>query len=152
MTTVFEAIMHPVITPEYYKQYPLQKNDIVKCLHLSCDKDISPQIVTDTAENAINLFFPHYKPKCLFFEDMYHIYMDPYIQVSNKHINYVATFYLRNSYRNKYGKNSFDSISGDILIFGTLNVQTNSIDGKDHSVPYYLVEEILKIYDIQTNS
>jgi hypothetical protein len=144
--------MHPVITPEYYKQYPLQSNNIVKSLYLSSDKLISPQIVTDTAENAISLFFPDYKPKCLFFEDMFHIYMDPFIQLSKKHVNFVTTFYLRNSYRNKYGKSSFDSISGDVLIFGTLNISTNTIDGKDHSVPYNIVEEMLEIYDIQINS
>ena len=143
-------MIHPVITPEYYKTYPLQSTDVVKGLYLSSDKDVHPQIVTDTSSNAISLFFPDFKPKCLFFKDMFHIYIDPYMQLSKKHINYHITVFLRNCYRSNYGKESFDSITGDVLVYGTLNLVTNKIDGKDHSVPYHIIEEMLKINDIKS--
>lgn len=142
-------MIHPVLTPEYYKKYPLQPNNVVKGLYLSSQKGTSPQIITDTPANIISLFFPDLKPKCLFFKDMFHIYVDPYMQWSKHHVNYPITFFLRNCYRSNYGKESFDSISGDVLIFGSLNLVTNKIDAKDHSVPYNIVEEIIKIYDIQ---
>jgi hypothetical protein len=143
-------MIHPVITPEYYKKYPLQPNEVVKALYLPCGKDAHPQIVTDTPTNAISLFFPDLKPKCLFFKDMFHIYVDPYMQLSKRHINYHITVFLRNCYRNNYGKESLDSITGDVLLFGTLNLLTNKIDGKDYSAPYHIIEEILRIHDIKS--
>ena len=59
-------MIHPVLTPEYYKKYPLQPNNVVKALYLSSQKGTSPQILTDTPANIISLFFPDLKPKCLF--------------------------------------------------------------------------------------
>ena len=141
-------MFNPVTSPEYYKINPLDDNLIIKGLFLSWDIDKSPQIVTDTAANILQTVFKDEKPSCIFFRHHIHMYVSPTEQYLGKYVNQVATAFTRHWFLSHYGMLPPDTVCGNILIFGTLNLATQKVDNKDHSIPYETVEEVLRIYDI----
>lgn len=141
-------MLNPVTSPEYFKVNPKDENEVVKALFLSWESEKTPQIVTDAPDKIIATVFKEEKPLTLFFRNAYHIYCSPYEQYYQHRVNRVATGFVRHQFMITYGSLPPDTVYGNVLIFGTMNLRTRTVDNKDHSVPYYLVEEILRTYDI----
>lgn len=140
---------HPIISPEYFSITPQLINNSLKALYVSYLKQSSPQILTDTSENLLQLAFPNkYIP--IYFDPYIIMYIDPYIQFSLTEDNFVATYYYRNFFATKIGKYPMDTIKGNALFFGSYNLLTKKQDNNLYSVPYFFVEEILNIYETQT--
>jgi hypothetical protein len=140
-----------IITPEYYPRLPATKTkdiNTVKALFISERIDVMPQIISDTSNNIIDKLFKNVNPYCLFFNRDYHMYIDTYEQIIGTKINFIATYFARmQSYHHTF-RGAGEQICGNVIIFGSKNIDLNLFDNKDHSVPYSLVEESLRIYDI----
>lgn len=140
-----------IITPEYYPFMPASKKrdtSIVKALFLSERVDVAPQIITDTAERILSKIFPNIKPYCIVSNRNYHIYIEPTEQVIGTRINFVATSIVRmESYRH-IRQGAGEQICGNVVMFGSKNLEKNIIDNKDYSVPFHMVEESLRLFDI----
>lgn len=138
----------PMLHPEYFPIVPnVKTQQKVKALLISNNQNIEPQIVFDTSENIINKTFPKEHVKKILFPQNYHIYFS-YIEQMHCKANVIATMFLRQKYMQTYGTIHQEVLCGNILIFGTINSSKNILDNKDHSVPYYLIEEVLRINDI----
>lgn len=142
--------LNPSITPEYFQLLKTKpKSNVIKALFISYDKTVQPQIVTDTSDKILNVVFKEEKPYPLFFKDEFHVYVSPSEQLVGMNINSVATFFLRQKNMTIYGCDHPDVVCGHVLIFGTKNLVTQMLDNKNYSVPYHIVEEVVKIYDIE---
>lgn len=138
--------IHPLIYPEYYKVFTHNQPYVVKSLYVSSDSSIFPTVLTDTPTNIIDSIFIINNYQLLSFNDFFHLYYDPFSQINYKNTNYIITSFLRNYYLTNYGEKLSTPVYGDVLLFGSKDLQTNTIDGKDHSVPYMIVEEIISLY------
>lgn len=136
-----------VLHPEYYKIYPHDINDTVKGLYISCNALVTPHLVTDTLINLLNSIFKEEKPACVLFKKDFHMYLSPMEQYIGQHVNHVATSLLRLHFMQTYGQVQPEVVFGNAIIFGTKNLLINKPDGKDHSVPYQIIEQTLRIYD-----
>lgn len=145
------VVKTPNTTPEYFKLLPDSNQSMVKGLFISSDSNFEPHLITDYSYRTIETVFKKEKPEVLFFNNLFHMYISPLEQFIGKYPNYVATFLVRQSYLKTYGDIPYDVVCGNVLIFGTINLQTKNVDGKDYSVPYSVIEECVKIYDIQRN-
>lgn len=140
---------HPTIQPEAYQREKNLKDTRVKSLYLPCSELSSPELIYDTPLNI--------KQKC-FNNDLehiyllplhpyYHLYLDRSVQFILKNVNAVATYMYRQSVRSVIGKNSSEAIHGDVVFFGSLDINTKENDDIDYSVPYEVVEQISRYYD-----
>jgi hypothetical protein len=143
--------VHPKITPEYYKALPTH-NPLVKALYISCDNSYEPYAITDTPDNIIQLVFQDKQVRILNPNPYYHIYFSSLQQTKIKKFNYTASTLLRASYLTSLGIVTTDAIYGDVLIFGSYNYKLHLIDEEDHSVPYEIVEQVLRIDFSKSNS
>lgn len=143
------TIIHPVLTPEYFPVSPFFDTSIVKSLYVSSEKDISPQIITDTLENVLDTFYPNTYPFMYPLGPYVHFFCEYLVQYVSSKENYVATQYYRNYLLRNHGFNSKDVIRGPVIFFGSYDLKNNMPDELSHSVPYNVVEEILAIYDLQ---
>lgn len=139
--------MNFVLHPEYYKIYPHDINDVVKGLYISCDTLVVPHLATDTPINLLNSIFKEDKPECVLFKKDFHMYVSPLEQYIGRYVNHVATALVRLHFMQTYGQVLPELVFGNVIIFGTKNLLINKPDGKDHSIPYEIVEETLRIYD-----
>jgi hypothetical protein len=138
--------IHPLITPEYYKLYPHHNNNVIKAFYVPADSTIPPTILTNTATKILSYTFPSDHYELLHINDKFHIYHDPFFQINFKSTNLIITSYLRNIHLTTYGEKMTTSIYGNVVIFGSTNLFTNTLENKNHSVPYYVVEELIALY------
>lgn len=141
-----------IITPEYYPIMPPKSNpniNHVKALFLSHYSYVPPQIITDDPQTILSVIFKDIKPIPIFFKKDYHIYLNPIDQVIGDKVNFVATFLARINSLHSFNQASGEQVCGNVIIFGSRNLKTKNLDNKNHSVPYDLVEECLRIYDIR---
>jgi hypothetical protein len=138
--------LNPSITPEHYST---AKTPAVKALFISFNKYIQPQIVTDIDDKILSAVFKDEKPYPIFYDDEFHMYVSPSEQLIGMNVNSVATFFIRQKNIQLYGSLQQDVVCGNILIFGTKNLKKQIIDNKNYSVPYHIVEEVVRIYDIE---
>lgn len=141
--------LNPSITPEHYHVGRQRNNPVIKGLFISFDINVQPQIVTDTSTKILTTIFKEEKPYPIFFKDEFHMYVSPMEQLLGKYINSVATFLVRQKNITYYGSTHPDVVCGSVLILGTKNIITQLVDNKDYSVPYPIVEEVVRIYDIE---
>lgn len=139
---------HPTIQPENYQK---SKNSIdlrVKSLFLPHSDLMYPELIFDTSSNIKRKVFYNIEDVYLLpLHPYYHIYIDRSLQYDLKNVNPVATYIYRQSIRSFVGKNSTDTIHGDVLFFGSVDVETKENDNIDYSVPYEIVEQIARYYD-----
>jgi hypothetical protein len=138
----------PFIGPEYYPRTQSSPY-IVKALFLPSDIQYEPQIITETPEEILSICFKEEKPRTVFTKTGFHMYISPTEQYIGRFANHVATALIRHEYLTKFGSTNPDVVCGNVVIFGTINIPRRMIDGKDHSVPYHIVEEAIRIYDTQ---
>lgn len=150
MIPVSLNVFHPITNPELYQLTPDSSNNIVKGLLVSYHKDFSPQIITDTVDNMLDIFFPDDQQMYINLDNNNIIYINSTHQCLTKTQNFVATFYLRYNYSNLYNHSSNYSIFGNVLFLSKLNPITKIDDGQFYSVPYQTVQNILEVYDIYT--
>jgi hypothetical protein len=136
--------VHPKITPEYYRALPTHK-PFVKALYISCSDGYVPYAITDSPNNIIQLIFQDKQVRVLNPNPYYHVYFDYLEQSQISRFNFTASTLLRSSYLTSLGIVTTDAIYGDVLIFGSYDYNLHTIDEEDHSVPYEVVEQVLRI-------
>lgn len=144
-------VVHPIINPELYQLTPDSSNNIVKGLLVSYHKDFSPQIITDTVDNMLDIFFPDDQQMYINLDDNNIIYINSSYQCLTKLQNFVVTFYLRYKYSNLNSLPSNYCIFGNVLFLSKMNPITHLDDGNFYSVPYQTVQDLLEVYDIYTD-
>lgn len=140
-----------IVTPEYYPFLPTSKRkdtSTVKALFISERIDISPQIITDTADKILSKVFPSTKPYCIISNKNYHMYINTTEQLIGTRINFIATSIVRMESYHHFNKGAGEQICGNVVIFGSKNLEKNIVDNKNYSVPFHIVEESLRIFDI----
>lgn len=139
---------HPTIQPEAFQRNKDLLDTRVKCLYLPCSDLMYPELLFDTPSNIKQkIFYNSEEIYLLPLHPYYHIYIDRTCQYELKNVNAVATYIYRQSVRSFIGKNSIDSIHGDVLFFGSADINTKENDDVDYSVPYEIVEQIARYYD-----
>ena len=138
------SLVHPKITPEYYKALPTHK-PLVKALYISCLEEYEPYAITDSPSNIMELIFQDKEVRVLNPNPYYHVYFNSFQQSTTNKFNFIASTLLRSSYLTSLGIVTTDALYGDILIFGSYNYNLHIIDDEDHSVPYEIVEQVLRI-------
>jgi len=140
----------PFTSPELYNPSPDISENKIRSLFLSSDKNLTPLILTDYFNLIIESVFEDTEPAKLSCLNNYHIYYDPYLQWSSRFSNYIATTLIRQDQIAINGSLLTDSISGSVVIFGSINPSTHLIDQKSYSVPYEIIEQSLRIYESYT--
>lgn len=139
---------HPTIQPENYQRSKHSKDLRVKSLLLPSSDLMYPELIFDFSLNIKQKIFYNLEDIFLLpLHPYYHIYIDRSVQYDLKNVNPVATYIYRQSIRSFIGKNSIETIHGDVLFFGSVDVETKENDDIDYSVPYEIVEQIARYYD-----
>lgn len=138
----------PIISPEYFQLTPQQTNKKVKSLFISYDKKYEPQILFEDPEKILSIIFPQIKTNTIFFSNNIHMYVSSVEHYICSRPNQTATTYVRRICMEKYGSVLPEMVFGNVVFFGTMNLSTNIVDNKNHSIPYQLIEEVLRTYDI----
>ena len=142
------SISHPLITPEFFIP-ELTSTHKVKSLAIYDNKSLSPDILYDKPINAIdhvigsNNFF-----NALILHPNYHMYINDYPSVSNLPANLLATQLYRMSLLSSLGITSYRIIYGPVILFGSVSAYTKQNDGEDYSVPYELIEQVIRLYKV----
>ena len=139
---------HPTIQPENYQSSKDSKDLRVTSLFLPSSDLMYPELIFDFSLNIKQKVFYNLEDIFLLpLHPYYHIYIDRSLQYDLKNVNPVATYIYRQSIRSFIGKNSIDTIHGDVLFFGSVDIETKENDNIDYSVPYEIVEQIARYYD-----
>ena len=139
---------HPTIQPENYQRSKDSKDLRVKSLFLPSSDLMYPELIFDFSLNIKQKVFYNLEDIFLLpLHPYYHIYIYRSLQYDLKNVNPVATYIYRQSIRSFIGKNSIETIHGDVLFFGSVDVETKENDDIDYSVPYEIVEQIARYYD-----
>lgn len=139
---------HPTIQPESYQKHKDLKDVRIKSLYLPSSNLMYPELIFDSSSNIKEKVFYNSEDIYLLpLHPYYHVYIDRSCQYELNNVNAVATYIYRQSVRSFIGKNSIDSIHGDVLFFGSIDVNTKENDDTDYSVPYELVEQVSRYYD-----
>lgn len=138
---------NPFTAPECYNPTEDISHNKVRSLFISSDKSISPLILTDYSSVVLDTCFEDDEVKVLRCLNNYHIFYNPYLQWSVSSSNYIATMLVRNDQILLDGSLLTDSISGNVIIFGSINPITGVIDGNNYSVPYEIIEQASRIYE-----
>lgn len=139
---------HPTIQPENYQRNKNLKDLRVKSLLLPSSDLTYPELIFDYSLNTKQKVFHNLEDIYLLpLHPYYHIYIDKSVQYDLKNVNPVATYIYRQSIRSFIGKNSVETIHGNVLFFGSVNADTKENDDIDYSVPYEIVEQIARYYD-----
>ena len=141
---------NPFTAPECYNPTEDISQNKVRALFISSDKNISPLILTDYSSVILDTCFEDNEIRILNCLNNYHIFYEPYLQWSVSYSNYIATMLIRNDQIYLDGSLITDSISGNVIIFGSINPFTGVIDGKDYSVPYEIIEQASRVYETYT--
>lgn len=140
------AITHPLITPEYYTSEHIA-DAMVRSLIVYSDIKKSPDLVYDTATEALEfLFDSSVEYNIVPVHSCYRMYVDDYARAKGLPANIIATRLYRHSAMTTYGVTPKQSVYGDVLFFGSLSADTKTIDGYDHSVPYELLEQAIRLH------
>lgn len=131
--------------PEVYSYPDNLHNCRVKSLFVSYDINTEPMLILDHSDSVINTTFKNEDIKIFHSINNFHFYYEPILQLSQLHVNTVIMSLLR-----QHIPSFLNNISGNVLIFGSVNPFTNSLDGNDYSVPHEIVEQVVRIYDIHS--
>lgn len=143
------SLLHPSITPEYFNVTRSSEPN-VKSLYISHDDNHDPYVVSETPDNILQLVFQGKEVKYLNPNPYYHVCFAVNQQPNVTHPNFIATHLVRLAYLTNYGIVATDAMYGDVLIFGSYNFTKKIIDNKSHSVPYEIVEQVLRINEIRS--
>ena len=143
------SLLHPTITPEYFNPTRLSE-PTVKSLYISHDDTHDPYVVSETPDNILQLVFQGAEVKYLNPNPHYHVCFASDQQPLIQRPNYIATHLVRLAYLTNHGFTATDAMYGDVLIFGSYNFSKKIIDNQSHSVPYEVVEQVLRINEIRS--
>lgn len=141
-----------MIPTEYCNLVPHQKSTKVKSLFISHDKSFEPQIVFEQSEKILSTIFPRKEMSTILFPNNIHMYVDSFENYICNKPNQVATMLVRLLCIKNYGTIEPELVFGNVLLFSTINPLTKKIDNNNYSIPYYLTEEVTRIYDIVKKS
>lgn len=142
---------NPFTCPEYYNFSSDISSNKIKSLYISSDKDTPPLIIVDYYSSIIETIFKDVTPAFLNCLNNYRIYYNPYSQLLIDSSNYIATMLIRYDQILLNGLFLSDSISGDVVIFGSVNPSNGYIDNRNYSVPYELIEQSARLYANYSN-
>jgi len=140
------SVHHPLITPEFFvpSSSPSPK---VKALLIYDDISISPDLIYDDYKSILDYTFSKACfPQPIVVHPNYHIYVDDFAKLLPSPINVIATQLYRLSLLNTYGIVSSLTIHGPVAIFGSLPTKKGYQSLLDYSVPYELVEQVVRMH------
>lgn len=145
-------VVSPLTNPEAYSpnNHHISKNK-VRSLFIPYDLNYEPLVITDYFDVIYDTLFHDIDSSVIHSFNNYHMYYDQIIQWSSFSPNFVATSILRNDFLSFNGDILTDCISGNVLIFGSLNPLTKVIDNNSYSVPYEIIEQTVRLYEIYKN-
>lgn len=138
----------PTSSIEYHSLTPNYSTPKVKSILIPASIHIEPQIVLEKSDKILSSVFKQEKYYAIFFKEDFHMYFSSVEQYIGTPINQVATFLVRQKHMQMYGSVQPEIVCGNVVLFGTRNLLTNSIDNKDHSCSYRLITEVVNTYDI----
>jgi len=142
----------PTSSLEYQSLTPVSPVHKTKAILIPSSMDFEPQIVFENPDKIFSSVFKKEKCFTIFFKEDFHMYFPSMEQYIGADVNRVATFLVRQKHLQMYGNVPPEIVCGNVVLFGTRNLLTNSIDNKDHSCSYRLITEVVKTYDILKNN
>jgi hypothetical protein len=138
------TITHPALTPEYFFRHRSPSSSHVKALAVAVDSD--PTVLTGDPQQLIADMFHGITPRCIVFRHGFHMYLSPLqgTMILSRE-NVLATMLLRHHTLCDSGEHIYNSVYGDVILFGSYNIGTRVFDNRDHSVPYELIEQIIHL-------
>lgn len=141
-------VNHFDITPENFKKYNYLDRK-VKSLYVSNLGSSVPSILYDVAVKSKNAIFSSADTLVFIPLNQYcHMYVSAIAQVSIIDHNLVATALLRTALLNFAGASTMQTISGDVLIFGSMSSFDSMTYEVDYSVPYEIVEQVARLHEV----
>lgn len=140
------SLHHPLITPEFFlpSSSPTPK---VKALLLYDDISMSPDLIYDDYQSVLDYTFSRACiPQPVVVHPNYHMYVDELAKLTTSPTNVIATQLYRLSLLNTYGIVSNQTIHGPVALFGSLPAAQGYQQINDYSVPYELVEQVVRMY------
>lgn len=122
--------------------------DSYHCLYISHDTDFFPQVLTDPPQQVLSDLFKNSTYGLINSVNGYHTYYDKNLQWTIQHPNLIATALLRNDILTTTGLIPTDSIYGDVVIFGSYDYPNYGLEFGDYSVPYEVLEQVQRLYEI----
>jgi hypothetical protein len=138
------------INPEYYSvnRYSISSNNLIRCLVLFEHPTISPLIYTDTINNVLDKIIPKDSLQKIYLNQHFHMYVGKNAEKKLLFENLNATHLIRHYFSTFYGFNSTEIVYGPTVLCGSFNPSTLHRDGYDYSTPYEVVEQCLRIHEI----
>lgn len=140
------SINHPLITPEFF--LPSHTSNIkLKSLLIYDDLSIPPDLVYDEYKFIIDYTFSKASlPQPILIHPNYHMYVDDLGKIISYPVNPVATQLYRLALLNTYGIVSNQTIHGNVALFGSVPAAKGYPRLNYYSVPYELVEQVIRMY------
>lgn len=137
---------HPLLTPEFFVP-STSLTPKVKALLIYDDINVSPDLIYDDYQSILDYTFsPHSITHPLLLHPNYHMYVNELAKLTTSPVNFISTQLYRLSLLNTYGIISNQTIHGPVVLFGSVP----SVEGYqplyDYSVPYELVEQVIRLY------
>jgi hypothetical protein len=140
------SINHPLITPEFFLP-STTANLKLKSLLIYDDISISPDLIYDEYKSIIDYTFSKAcLPQPILIHPNYHMYVDDLAKLIPYPVNPVATQLYRLSLLNTYGIVSNQTIHGNVALFGSIPTANGYPQLNNYSVPYELVEQVIRMY------
>lgn len=144
------TVCSPITTPEYYTDTVPSVPRSIQGLYIPADLNIPPQMINKPIKEALPLVFKDSDHTALPIFDVCHMYFDPHLQYGFYFPNVIATQLFRSYFLQSHGSKLIDVVYGDVLFYGSYNYTTKIIDNKNHSVPYEIVEQVVRLYEAHT--
>jgi len=147
------SICHPLITPEFfhslYDPYFQDTSLKVKSLAIYSETDKYPELIYDSPIEALKHTFQDKYHMCepIRIHPNFHMYIDLMSLPIDSNENIIATRFYRLCASSISGKLSSLVIRGPVLIFSSVSSSTNEIDGIDYSVPYEVLEQVIRLHN-----
>ena len=145
------SVCHPLIIPEFFNSLydPYQQNVIpkVKSLAVYPDKDKYPDLIFDSPFESLKHVFGSdaLLAEPIKIHSNFHMYINLTSLPFESNENVLATRFYRLCAASISGKLSSLVIKGPILIFSSVSSLTQKVDGNDYSVPYEVLEQIIRL-------
>jgi hypothetical protein len=148
------TLCHPLITPEFFGALydPMDLNSQVKVKSLAVYEDLNkpPDLIYDSPDQALMHVFGNMPDTIdiIRIHPNFHMYISILDLLNQKSENVIATYLYRLCGSSLFGRLIRKSIRGPVLLFSSVSASTGQSDGKDYSVPYELLEQVIRISNL----
>jgi len=143
--------MPHIVLPDRYKIPIPTKSNFSLGLIIPANHSIHPYVISDPPSEVLSELFSPGPHESMYTLSGYHIYFDRDLQWTFRTPNKIATALLRNDMSCSLGKKFTDVLYGDAVLYSSYDYSSKSISQGDHTVPYELLEQVAKLYEIYKN-